>query len=245
MSNFSRIIKGRARCALHGKYGVPMICMVILVFAYLIISSPFNYSVIISQKSSSVIIYVIANILLFLVLFEAGVGFSYMHLKIARNEKPEIKDLLFAFFNRPDRFIPVFLVKDGIFFVCLLPSFILMFMPVTEATFPVYSLIGSLLTLIGCIAGVLITVRFVLAEFLMIDHPEYSGMEGIRESMRLMKGRNKSMLYIYVSFLGYVALCILSFNLGFLWVAPYMAETLCFFYLDTIGEPMVIPESQQ
>ncbi len=236
MSNFSRIIKGRARSALHGKYGVPMVCLMILVAVYIVVSSPFNYSIMINQQRSSMIIYAIANILLFLVLFEAGIGFTYINLKIARNQRPAVSDLIYAFRNRPDRFISVFLVKEGIFFICLLPSFIMMFMPVTGDTFAAYTAIGAVLSAIGCIVGVILTVRFTLTELLMIDHPEYSGMDALRKSMSLMKGRNGSMIYIYASFIGYSMLCILSFNIGFLWVVPYMSESVCCFYLDAVGE---------
>lgn len=236
MRERSKVIKGRARCALHGKYSVPMLALLIELIVYLMISAPFSQSILVSSKVSSRVVYVIANILLFMVLFEVGVGISYIHLKIARNERAFLRDMLFAFQNRPDRFIVVFLARDGIFFICLLPTYIMSFTEVTESNYVSFTLLMSLVTLVGCIIAVIITIRFVLAEYLMLDNVEMSGVEALKESMRLMKGNNKNMLYIYASFIGYSMLGLLSFNVGFLWLVPYMTQTVTCFYLDTIGE---------
>ena len=236
MREQSRIIKGRARCALHGKYSVPMLALLIELIVYLMVSAPFSQSLLVSTGFSSRIIYVVANILLFMVLFEVGVGVSYIHLKIARNERPYLKDMMYAFQNRPDRFIVVFLARDGVFFVCLLPTYILSFTEVTESNYVSFTLLTGALTIVGCIIALVITIRFILAEYLMLDDTEVNGIEALKESMRLMKGNNKNMLYIYASFIGYSLLGLLSFNVGFLWLVPYMTQTVTCFYLDAIGE---------
>lgn len=243
MREMSRRIKGRARVSLHGRYGIPMLAMGIMLVLYLIATSPFNYSLLIARQSSSLVIYVIANILIFMILFELTVGMSFMHLKIARGEKALISDLIFAFRNRPDRFILVFLIKDGIFFLCMIPSFITWFMPVTSSNMISLSILSGLLTLVGAIAGLLITVRFSLTEFLMIDNPGLGGIPALKESMRLMKGRNVKLIYLYASFIGYCLLGLLTFNIGFFWIAPYMMTTSACFYLDAIGEPEIIMEA--
>lgn len=237
MREHSRILKGRARNALHNRYGTPMLALAVMVLVYLIITSPFNYSLLIAQKSSSLIIYVIANILIFIVFFEVMVGFNYIHLLIARNTRPRLRDLLFAFKNRPDRFLTVILIRDGIYFLCLLPSFATMFMEVTYENLLFMTALNSGLTLLGLIVGLILTTRFTLAEYLMIDNPEMKGMDAIKESMRLMKGQNVHLIYIYVSFIGYAILSVMSFNLGFLWVIPYITETITCMYLEAIGEP--------
>ena len=237
MREHSKILKGRARNALHNRYGTPMLALAVMVFVYVLISSPFNYSLLIAQKSSSLIIYVIANILIFTVFFEIMVGFNYIHLLIARNTKPKLRDLLFAFKNRPDRFLPVILIRDGIYFICLLPSFVTMFLPVTYENLLFMTMLSTGLTLAGAIVGLIITTRFALADYLMIDNPQMKGIDAIKESMRLMKGQNSHLLYIYFSFIGYVILAFMSFNLGFLWVIPYITETNTCLYLESIGEP--------
>lgn len=232
MREQSRQIKGRAREALHGRYGIPMTVIGILLVIYLLVTAPFNYSLIIAQRQSSLIIYIIANILIFLVLFEAGIGISVIHLKLARGTSPHVKDLLYAFRNRPDRFIVVFLVRDGIFSLCLLPSFITMFMQVSTENIGLVSMLNLIFTLAGLIAGIILTAPFILTEYLMIDRGMASGLAALKESRRLMKGRRLSVLYLYASFIGYFILCLISYNIGFFWVAPYVIETIVQFYLD-------------
>ena len=47
-----------------------------------------------------------------------------------------------------------------------------------------------------------------------------------------MKGHKGRYFYISVSFLPLALLCLVTFGIGFLWLAPYMGMTFANFYVD-------------
>ena len=239
MRKYSAFYKGKARVALHGAYSIPIVALIILVVFYLVCSAPFNNSLLLNQNSTSFLLYAVANILISLILYAIFVGYIYMMMKLGRGERVYIRDLFFSFRNRPDRFLPVFLIREGILFLCLLPSYITLFMPIETSNLLGMSLISAVLTIVCLIVGLLLTARFVFAEYFLIQDINMKGIDGIKESNRLMKGRVGQLIYIYFSFAGYFVLSIISFNVGFLWTIPYLIESLVQMYFDLTGEAVI------
>ena len=54
----------------------------------------------------------------------------------------------------------------------------------------------------------------------------------LRESRRLMKGHKMKLFMLYLSFLGWAGLCVLSFGFGFLILQPYVRTSVAAFYHD-------------
>lgn len=235
MREQSARLKGKARTALLSNYTPIIVSFIILLLFFLVASYPFNYSLLISQRSSAIIIYIIANILIMLVLYEFLIGLIYMTMKIARGERAFVKDLLFAFRNRPDRFILVYILREVVFFICLLPSYALMYVDITYSNMLWLNLARIALTFIGIILGLLITVPFMFTEFILIDDATLQGKDGLRISRDMLRGKIGQLIYILVSFIGYYILSIMSFNIGFLWTIPYSLETLAQYYYDLKG----------
>lgn len=235
MRETSAILKGKARTALRNNYTPLIVSFIILLVLFLLASYPFNYSLLISQKSSSIIIYIVANILIMLILYEFLIGLIYMTMKIARGEKAYVRDLLFAFRNRPDRFILVYIIREVIFFICLLPSYALRYIDLTYSNMVWLNLAEIVLTFLGIIIGLLITAPFMFAEFILIEDISLPGKDGLKLSREMLKGNVGQLIYILVSFIGYYVLSIMSFNVGFLWTIPYSLETMVQFYYDLKG----------
>lgn len=232
MREQSARLKGRARTALLGNYTPIIVSFIILLLLFLLASYPFNYSLLISQRNSAIIIYIIANILIMLVLYEFLIGLIYMTMKIARGEQAYVRDLLFAFRNRPDRFIPVFIIRELVFFICLLPSYALMFISVSYSNLLWLNLARIILTLFGVMVGLLITAFFSFTELILIEDSSIRGSEGLKLSRDMLRGHIGQLIYIMISFIGYYILSIISFNIGFLWTIPYSLETLVQYYYD-------------
>ena len=232
MREQSARLKGRARTALLGNYTPIIVSFIILLLLFLLASYPFNYSLLISQRNSAIIIYIIANILIMLVLYEFLIGLIYMTMKIARGEQAYVRDLLFAFRNRPDRFIPVFIIRELVFFICLLPSYALMFISVSYSNLLWLNLARIILTLLGVMVGLLITAFFSFTELILIEDSSIRGSEGLKFSRDMLRGHIGQLIYILISFIGYYILSIISFNIGFLWTIPYSLETLVQYYYD-------------
>ena len=232
MREQSARLKGRARTALLGNYTPIIVSFIILLLLFLLASYPFNYSLLISQRNSAIIIYIIANILIMLVLYEFLIGLIYMTMKIARGEQAYVRDLLFAFRNRPDRFIPVFIIRELVFFICLLPSYALMFISVSYSNLLWLNLAKIILTLLGIMVGLLITAFFSFTELILIEDSSIRGSEGLKLSRDMLRGHIGQLIYILIRFIGYYILSFISFNIGFLWTIPYCLETLVQYYYD-------------
>ena len=70
--------------------------------------------------------------------------------------------------------------------------------------------------------------RYRLADYLMLDHPEYSVMQCLSLSRMAMKGHNWELFKLDLSFLGWWVLSLIPF-VG-LWVRPYAAAAVAGWY---------------
>ncbi|HDR7795533.1 TPA: DUF975 family protein [Bacillus luti] len=81
------------------------------------------------------------------------------------------------------------------------------------------------------IVGMLVMYfSYALTYYVMIENPEYSVSQVVKESKRLMKGRKLDLFLLWLSFMGWAILAILTLGIGFLWVSPYMSTTTAHFY---------------
>ena len=83
----------------------------------------------------------------------------------------------------------------------------------------------------------ILTLRFVMATYLLLDYDEIGGIQALKESSRMMRGQKGRYFYVTIMFLlAELALSVLTCGIGMLWVMPYMETTLAFFYRDLAGE---------
>ena len=55
-------------------------------------------------------------------------------------------------------------------------------------------------------------------------------------AIKLIRGNILRVIYISVSFIGMLVLCVLSLGIGLLWVEPYYEQTFVNLFLDVTGE---------
>lgn len=91
----------------------------------------------------------------------------------------------------------------------------------------IFILLWSLLLIIP---GIIASLRYSMAYFILHDHPDIGASEAIRQSKELMSGYKGKLFLLYLSFIGWGLLCILTFGIGFLWLMPYMQASLAAFY---------------
>ncbi|CAM4067816.1 membrane protein [Bacillus manliponensis] len=84
-----------------------------------------------------------------------------------------------------------------------------------------------ILSIIGIIV---MYFSYALTFHVMIDYPEYGVLEAMKESKRLMKGRKMDLFMLWISFIGWWLLAIVTLGIGLLWVSPYMMTTTAVFY---------------
>lgn len=91
----------------------------------------------------------------------------------------------------------------------------------------IFVLLWSLLLIIP---GIIAALSYSMAFFLLLDNPNLKAMDALRQSKEMMKGYKGKLFMLYLSFLGWILLGIITFGIGFLWIMPYMQAALTAFY---------------
>ncbi|REE83932.1 putative membrane protein [Paenibacillus taihuensis] len=102
-----------------------------------------------------------------------------------------------------------------------------------KETFILYilSMIFTVLwTLLFIIPGIIAALRYSQAQYLLRDNPNMSPLEAISQSKQMMIGHKWRLFVLYLSFIGWALLCILTLGIGFLWLGPYYYTTIAHFY---------------
>jgi uncharacterized membrane protein len=101
-----------------------------------------------------------------------------------------------------------------------------------------FVLLWSLLLIIP---GIIASFRYSMAYFILHDHPGMTGKEAIRQSGEMMRGYKGKLFMLYLSFIGWGLLSLLTFGIGFLWLLPYMYASLAAFY-EQLKTPQYVPQ---
>lgn len=87
-------------------------------------------------------------------------------------------------------------------------------------------------TLLFIVPGIIKGLAYSLTPFIVKDNPQLLPNEAINLSMKMMKGHKFDLFYLYLSFIGWILLAMLTLGIGLLWVIPYMQTSMAAFYLD-------------
>ncbi len=142
------------------------------------------------------------DIILTILLSFLTVGITWYSLKISRSQQTEVSDLFEAFK------IPLKVLWLNV----------LMF---------IFTLLWSLLLFFPGIAA---AYSYSQAYNILYDHPDYSAMQCIRESKRLMRGYKAELFGLEFSFIGWALLGIITLGLFYIWLTPYICVTRANFY---------------
>ncbi|MEY8392225.1 DUF975 family protein [Lachnospiraceae bacterium 45-W7] len=180
-------------------------------------------------------IYMLAVVIIAAVSIVMQCGVSRIYLCFARKQEASLGMMFGEFGRRPDRYILGYLMVFGLGVLCMLPGAICLVIGIVSGLV-LASGIGVFLYLGGMVPAFMIVFRLSLAFYLLVDHADLGVMEAFRQSSELMQGNKGRLFYMYLSFIGWFLLGILSCGLGMLWVMPYMMQTFVNFYREAIGE---------
>jgi len=147
--------------------------------------------------------------LLQICMWVVGTGFVVFLLNTIRNTAPSFGNLLdgFGFFWR------------------------IIGLNILEAVFV------ALWSLLFFFPGIIAAYRYRMAIYLLIDHPEMSVMECLRQSKQMMKGRKWELFVLDISFIGWELLGSLPL-VGYLvqfFTLPYIGMTKALYYEQLFG----------
>ena len=105
-------------------------------------------------------------------------------------------------------------------------------------------LFTALWSLLFIIPGIVKYYSYSMSFYVSLDHPEYSSMECIKESERLMQGKKMELFCLDLSFIGWHILGALCFGIGTLWSYTYREQAFAQFYQDLVTRAYTNSEVQ-
>lgn len=234
-------LKDRAREFLFGKYTPFAGVVLILIISYILSDNLFslffsNLSPFFSLQDHFILS---ESIWFLLLLFQAVLitsllpGLCLFCLKFLNHTAPSMSDLFFAFKNNPQRNILLSLLVS-------IPR--LLFLEPFQIYFDFYQLtlernylfFSGLLLLLGLLLSIPVDLFCAVSFFLLLDFPRYSVPKLFAAALKLLKKHWKKYLYLELSFLPVILLCILSLGIGLIWGIPYIAVTCTLLYLEVM-----------
>lgn len=238
MNRNAKELKRLARENLTGHYQTPMAAFVCA--SAITMALEFAFSTIQNNNPSilQLIILAVAEFLIGLISAILNVGILGIHLSMARRKTCDLKQLFSGFQNHPDRIIISAFLVTVASLVSAVPMLIGVVLFVLKQT-AMRAVFLAAATALSMALALILFFAFQLVFYILLDHPEYSAVTCLKESVRLMKGHKGRCFYITLSFLGMDLLMLLSLGIGSLWIMPYQTQTYTLFYLDILGQ---IPE---
>ena len=86
-------------------------------------------------------------------------------------------------------------------------------------------------TLLFIVPGIIVSLMFSQAFYILSEDPSKSITQCINESVNLMSGHKWELFYLNLTFIGWWLLSLVTLGIAALWVAPYQKLTEANFYL--------------
>ena len=232
-------LKNTAKDKLDGKYFLAVtVCFMSVVVEYAVsllmgevLPNP------IRSTGVSVPAYVVNGIFSLVLSWILGVmrlGTSLFFLNIACGHPYKLSDLFYGYKHDSSRALIVSGVYTLLSAVCQMPGQYL-----AEAFFLTYdrslAIAGIAAAIIGLCILLPVLAGISLSFYLLLDFPNKTAWEVLTLSFRIMNGHKRRWLYMTLSFLPLMILCVLSVYIGFLWLMPYMQMTYACFFLDIMN----------
>jgi len=163
-----------------------------------------------------IVAYVVQMALSYLTFFAGGVGsllvagpisisLAMIFLKLLHDhKKPQVEDILLGF-------------KNGNFGRGL----------IGYLRYLVFTLLWSLLFVVP---GIIKVLSYSQMFYLMADDPKLEPSEAQTKSMKLMSGHKMELFSLYLSFVPWLLLVVVTVGLALIYVAPYFSATMAEYY---------------
>ena len=156
------------------------------------------------------IVAVVYAIIMFIIGGPITLGYVKFNLNLVRGQNPQFRDL-FTQFGRLGESLVMQLLR-GIFIF--------------------------LWTLLLIVPGVIASLSYAMAPYILYENPGMSGYEAIQQSKALMDGNKWRLFCLNFSFIGWSLLCILTCGIGIFWLRPYQEAAYAIFYEEIKREKL-------
>lgn len=93
-----------------------------------------------------------------------------------------------------------------------------------------FSIPFIIILLPGCTLAIIKSLSYSMTPYILHDYKNLKNNDAIELSMKMMDGHKKQLLCLYLSFLGWGIICIMTMFIGILWLSPYINASLIKFY---------------
>ena len=208
-------LKNSALAALKGNWAPAVLGAIFFTFATCLITSPgycanmASFDMPFFNSINPKLLKIFSNLsflLNFFLLYPLSLGYSVAHKELLQNGDAAItrNTVRLAFSDYVRNAVSILLVY-------------------------LYTLLWTLLFIVP---GIIKGLAYSLTPFIVKDNPQLSPNQAINLSMKMMKGHKFDLFYLYLSFIGWILLAMLTLGIGLLWVIPYMQTSMAAFYLD-------------
>lgn len=243
-------LKDKARDQMGGRYGNAIllsICRGLIVFSLsftinMIFTSIITVRVLMGGSADTslaeylILIGCTTLVSIFTGVFQTGITLFF--LNSACNRPATIANLFYGFKYLFKKSLAISAALVLLNTVCTLPFDICYFLLRAGKGYDAVTM--AILCIVLMIVGMCIYIPLALglsqSYYLLLDFPQYSATELMKLSLRIMKGHKWELFCLQLSFLPLGFLCILSFGIGTLWLAPYMNMTQTLYFLDLMQE---------
>lgn len=94
------------------------------------------------------------------------------------------------------------------------------------------SIFQMLWTCLFIIPGIVKFFSYAMTPYIVEEHPELSANDAIDRSRAMMRGHKFDLFYLYLSFIGWFLLSLLTCGIGLLWLIPYVQASEAAFYQE-------------
>ena len=228
-------LKNAAKDKLDGKYGsAVLICFLASLLSGCISFIVYLYVPTVRSLAGYYIITGVISLILNWILGILDLGITYFFLNASCGRTYSVKDLFYGFQTDTGKTLSISAIRAAVSTLCLLPvSYTLdacWYAP-SIGGFISLAIAGSLCLCLYLYAGLGLTLAF----FLLLDFPEQSARDILRQSFLLIKGKRKRLLALQLSFIPLELLCICSLFIGLFWLTPYKNMTYTCFFLDLMN----------
>ena len=239
-------IRKEAREALRGKWG-KAICIILVYVAF-----SFIIGFVESLVGNGTVLYTIIDLAYLVISIPLSFGLVISFMKLKRDEEVSCFDFFKDGFSRFGKswgiwfqtFIRLLLPIICFVLIIILMAGLTIFAKASNGTTvanpmsPVISLISVVLYIATIVYVVSRALLYAIAYNIGYDNPELSSKACVLKSEALMKGNRGSYFLLELSFIGWAILACFTLGIGFLWLLPYIqVATVCFY--ERVAKPEV------
>ncbi len=93
-------------------------------------------------------------------------------------------------------------------------------------------IIVFLWSLLFVIPGIIAAFSYAMVPYILAENPNLAPEKALELSKKMMKGNKSNYLLLLLSFIGWIILCVFTYGIGCIFLAPYVSATQTCFYLE-------------